>query len=93
MLYLSRKIGESIIINDKIEVKVVDVKGSNVKLGFEFPKSASILRKEIYDKVVEENKRAAEAAINPDNEDFFTKFLKTRSDRDNQLEEESNKSD
>lgn len=75
MLYLTRKIGESVIINDKIEVKIVEVKGKSVKVGFEFPKSASILRKEVYDKVVEENRKAAESALDPENEDYFAKFL------------------
>jgi len=64
MLYLVRKLGESIIINDNIEVKVVEVKGKTVKLGFEFPASASVLRKEIHDRVVAENK--ASMASNSD---------------------------
>jgi len=85
MLYLTRKIGESIIINDKIEVKVVEVKGGNVKLGFEFPKSATVLRKEVYDKVVEENRRAADSAINPENENYFTKFLQNQNKKTNEL--------
>lgn len=75
MLYLTRKVGESVIINDKIEVKIVEVKGKNVKVGFEFPKSATVLRKEVHDEVVEENRRAAESSINPENADYFTKFL------------------
>lgn len=55
MLYLSRKIGESIIINNTIELKVVEVRGKNVKLGFTFPSDASVLRKELYDKIMAEN--------------------------------------
>ncbi len=56
MLYLQRKLGESIIINGEIEVKVTEIRGKSVKLGFDFPPSATILRKEIHDKVVEENR-------------------------------------
>jgi len=59
MLYLVRKLGESIIINDNIEVKVVEIKGKSVKLGFEFPDSATVLRKEIHDRVVQENLAAS----------------------------------
>ncbi len=59
MLYLVRKLNESIIINDDIEVKVVEIKGKSVKLGFEFPSTASILRKEVHDRVVAENLMAA----------------------------------
>lgn len=59
MLYLSRKIGESIIINNTIELTVVEVRGKTVKLGFNFPPEASVLRKEIYDKIMAENMAAA----------------------------------
>ena len=37
MLYLTRKIGESVIINDNIEVTVIDIRGKSIKLGFTFP--------------------------------------------------------
>lgn len=59
MLYLSRKIGESIIINNAIEVTVIEVRGKTVKLGFEFPPEATVLRREIYDKIMAENMAAA----------------------------------
>jgi carbon storage regulator len=59
MLYLSRKIGESIVINNSIELTVVEVRGKSVKLGFVFPPDATVLRKEIYDKIMAENMAAA----------------------------------
>lgn len=59
MLYLSRKIGESIVINNSIELTVVEVRGKTVKLGFDFPPEATVLRKEIYDKIMAENMAAA----------------------------------
>lgn len=59
MLYLTRKIGESIIINNNIELTVVEVRGKAVKLGFVFPKEASILRKELHQKILEQNMEAA----------------------------------
>jgi len=58
MLYLSRKIGESIIINNTIEMTVIEVRGRSVKIGFNFPPDASVLRKEIYDKIMAENMSA-----------------------------------
>lgn len=61
MLYLMRKQDESIIINNDIELKVIEIKGKSVKLGFDFPKGASVLRKELYDKIMAENKAASEA--------------------------------
>lgn len=60
MLYLMRKQDESIIINNNIELKVIEIKGKSVKLGFDFPKEASVLRKELYDKIMAENKAASE---------------------------------
>ena len=60
MLYLSRKIGESIVINNTIEMVVIEVRGKTVKLGFNFPPDASVLRKEIYDKIMAENVSAAQ---------------------------------
>lgn len=62
MLYLTRKIGESVVINDEIEVTVIGVRGKSVKLGFTFPDSATVLRREIHDRVREENRRAAQSA-------------------------------
>lgn len=59
MLYLTRKIGESIIINNNIELTVVEVRGKTVKLGFLFPKEATILRKELHQKIMEQNLAAA----------------------------------
>jgi carbon storage regulator len=59
MLYLTRKIGESIIINNNIELTVVEVRGKSVKLGFLFPREATILRKELHQKIMEQNLAAA----------------------------------
>ncbi|MBK18601.1 MAG: carbon storage regulator [Rhodospirillaceae bacterium] len=59
MLYLTRKVGESVVINDNIEVTVVEVRGRSIKLGFEFPPEISVLRRELYDKIQAENQAAA----------------------------------
>ncbi len=58
MLYLVRKLNESIIINNNIEVKVVEIKRNSVKLGITFPPTATVLRKEIHDRVAMENVEA-----------------------------------
>ena len=62
MLYLTRKIGESVVINDTIEVTVVEVRGKSIKLGFTFPPEVSVLRREIHERIKEENRAAAGAA-------------------------------
>ena len=59
MLYLTRKIGQAIMINDNVEVTVVEVRGKSVKLGFTFPPTASVLRKEVHEKIKAENIAAA----------------------------------
>ena len=69
MLYLSRKIGESIIINNSIELTVVEVRGKTVKIGFNFPPDATVLRKEIYEKIMAENMQAAQSGMGTE-EDF-----------------------
>jgi carbon storage regulator len=51
MLVLSRKMDESIIINDNIEVFIIDIVGERVKIGIEAPKEIKILRSEIKDKI------------------------------------------
>ncbi len=61
MLYLTRKIGESVIINNNIELTVVEVRGKSAKLGFTFPSDATVLRKELYERIREENIAAAGA--------------------------------
>ncbi len=59
MLFLTRKIGESVIINTDIEITIQEITGSKVKLGIVYPKTASVLRKEIFDRIQEENQAAS----------------------------------
>ena len=69
MLYLSRKLGESIVINNTVELTVIEVRGKTVKLGFVFPPDATVLRKEIYDKIMAEN--LAAAGVGSQDNDFL----------------------
>lgn len=62
MLYLTRKIGESIIINDDIEITVVEVRGKSIKLGLTFPPEASVYRREVHERIQAEKAAAAAAA-------------------------------
>lgn len=61
MLYLTRKVGESVMLNEDVEVTVIAVRGKTVKLGFTFPPEVSVLRREIFERVQAENVAAAEA--------------------------------
>ena len=55
MLILTRKLGEKINIGDDITVTLVEIKGTQVKLGIEAPKNVEIHRQEIYERIREEN--------------------------------------
>lgn len=58
MLALSRKKGESIIINDDIELVVISISKEQVKLGIKAPKNIPIYRKEILEQITKENKQS-----------------------------------
>ena len=60
MLILTRKLGERITIGDDISVTLIEIKGSQVKLGIEAPKNISVHRQEVYERIREENLRASE---------------------------------
>lgn len=63
MLVLGRKKGESIIIDDQIEITINAVEGETVKLGIEAPRHITIHRKEVYLEIQEENKKAMSNVI------------------------------
>lgn len=51
MLVLSRKINESIIIQDDIVVTVIEIRGDKIRLGIEAPKDVTVHRQEVYDAI------------------------------------------
>lgn len=58
MLIISRKKGESLLIGDDIEITVEKIDSSSVKISIKAPKEKVILRKEVYEKVKDENSNA-----------------------------------
>jgi carbon storage regulator len=54
MLVLTRRAGESIMIDDEIELKVLKIRGSQVHLGIDAPKRAAVHRKEVWLRIQEE---------------------------------------
>ncbi|MEJ8552655.1 carbon storage regulator CsrA [Tepidibacter sp. Z1-5] len=58
MLILGRKLDESIIIDENIEIKIIGISEGKVKIGIDAPKDIQILRKEVKEAVVNENKQA-----------------------------------
>jgi len=65
MLVLTRKLGEGITIDRYIRVVVLDVKGGQVRLGIDAPHTIQVHRDEIYAKILDENKKAADTASIP----------------------------
>lgn len=59
MLVLARKVGQSIVINDNIEILVIEVRGEQVRLGIEAPRSVPVYRKELLEQIRAENLSAA----------------------------------
>jgi len=59
MLVLTRKVNQSIVIGDDIEVVVLEVRGEQVRLGVRAPKSIAVHRKEVYEQIRQENLNAA----------------------------------
>ncbi|OMD21966.1 carbon storage regulator CsrA [Paenibacillus odorifer] len=58
MLVLSRKKGESIVIQDQIELTILSVDGDTVKVGISAPKHVDIFRKEVYLSIQEANRES-----------------------------------
>ncbi len=61
MLVLTRKLGESIAIDDHIKIMVVQIKGKQVRLGIKAPKETKIHREEVYESIQKSNEEAATA--------------------------------
>ena len=71
MLTLTRKKGESIVLNNNIEITILEIRGEQVKIGISAPRDVSIYRKEVYLQIQEENK----ASIDPTSLDILKEFM------------------
>lgn len=63
MLVLTRKLGESIAIDDHIKIIVVQIKGKQVRLGIKAPKETKIHREEVYQAIQDQNTAASHADL------------------------------
>ncbi|HOU32321.1 MAG TPA: carbon storage regulator CsrA [Synergistaceae bacterium] len=63
MLVLTRKVGESLLIGDEVEVTLVEVRGDSVKLGIQAPRSVGVWRKELVQEVARENLQATRGDV------------------------------
>jgi carbon storage regulator len=81
MLVLARKVNESIMIGDDIEIVIIDIKGDQVKLGIKAPKSVAVHRKEIYEEIQKENIAAMRSTLKPDTLKDLTDILQTHKEK------------
>lgn len=70
MLVLARKVGQSIVINDNIELLVIEVRGDQVRIGIEAPKTIPVHRKELLEQIRSQNIKASGTEV-----DAVTKLL------------------
>lgn len=75
MLVLTRKLGESIAIDDHIKIRVVQIKGKQVRLGIEAPKDTKIHREEVYLSIQDQNKESSQSTS--DKAQAVAQLLKT----------------
>jgi len=60
MLILTRKSGQSILIGDEIKIRVIEIKGNQVRIGVEAPRNISVHREEIYNIIKDKDKENVE---------------------------------
>lgn len=60
MLVLTRKSGDGIVIGDDITIKVIEIKGGAIRLGIDAPRDCKIYRQEVYNRISQENREAAQ---------------------------------
>ena len=61
MLALTRKKGESLVVNNNIEITVLEIRGDQIKIGISAPKNVPVYRKEVYSQIQKENEASLKA--------------------------------
>lgn len=76
MLILSRKLGETLVINENIRITILDVTNNQVRLGIEAPRNIAVDREEIYQRKVTEVSNSGAATTYPENKKEVTVIRK-----------------
>lgn len=70
MLILTRRVGESLRIGDEVSVTVLGIKGSQVRIGVNAPKSISVHREEVYERINEESSKNSDESLENSNKNL-----------------------
>ena len=71
MLILTRRVGETVMIGDEVTITVLGVKGNQVRIGINAPKTVAVHREEIYERIKREQHGEEPAAESPDSDSSF----------------------
>jgi carbon storage regulator len=72
MLILTRKLGEALKLGQEITLRIIEIKGKNVRVGIEAPAELPIYREEVYEKLQVENRLSSGSSM-----DEFSKLKET----------------
>jgi carbon storage regulator len=61
MLILTRRVGEAVVINEEVTVTILGVKGNQVRVGVNAPKSVSVHREEIFERIKSERDASSQS--------------------------------
>jgi carbon storage regulator len=82
MLVLARRLNQSIMIGNDIEVVIVDIKGEQVKIGIKAPKNVSVHRTEVHKEIEDQNVQATKTKINPVDLKNISELLKKKKEEE-----------
>lgn len=80
MLVLARRMNQSIMIGEDIEIIIVDIKGDQVKIGIKAPRSVTVHRAEVHQEILDENKKAISTKVTAQDLGNLSKLLKKKKD-------------
>ena len=78
MLVLARRMNQSIMIGEDIEIIIVDIKGDQVKIGIKAPRSVTVHRAEVHQEILDENKKAISTKVTAQDLGSLSKLLKKK---------------